>query len=984
MTKQLTVFVISFLTLLPSAKAQFNDWKYSGAICILTTPEGADLPATSSLEKFPLLIRLNRDFFDFQQAKSNGEDLRFVVDGKSLPYQIEQWDKVAAQAIVWVQVPTIKGNARQTIRMHWGNAAAKDESNANAVFNEANGFASVWHLTEPVVDDAGGTNSKDEGTTPSIGIIGEARHFTAGHGIFGGDKITTYPSGVGPMTTEAWFRAEQSNGTVLAWGEEKRPCKVMMNFLSPPRIAIQCYFADVEAQSALATNQWYHVVHTYTEKDSRVYINGKLDGTSTPLLDLPNTSRLWIGGWYGNYQYVGDVDEVRISKVARSADWIELQYENQKPLQTLVGPVIQAGDRFAVSINSTSLDEGATARFDLQAGGAEKIYWALKADGKKNLLAVDKFALTFDAGRVSETEKVTLECKAIYPTEVKIKEIAITINEAIPDPVFTLSAQTAWDGRETIEVLPQISNLEAMKSKGADVLNFEWTVSPFAVIEEVLPGKLILHRAQNSGSLTVTAKINNGGESIAQSVTITVAEPKADAWVARIPASNEKPEEGQFYARDDKNEGTLHYNGTLTKSVDSVFLNVYADDQLYKKESAKLAADKSYHLTAKLKPGLIVYKVEFGTESGGREAILDTVQNLVCGDAYLIDGQSNGLATDTREKSPPVTNKWIRSYGRPTVNRKKENLWCNPVWKAEKGEKAELGWWGMKLAERLLESQKMPIFIINGAVGGTRIDQHQRSLTDPADLNTIYGRTLWRVQQAKLTHGIRGILWHQGESDQGADGPTGGFGWETYQPLFVEMSAGWKQDFPNVQHYYIFQIWPDSCSMGGKQGSGDLLREKQRTLPQLYSNMSIMSTLGIRPPGPCHFPLTGWEEIAKLIQPLIERDHYGKHPFASITPPNLIQATYSNNETIALEFDQAIVWSDNLASQFYLDGAKDQIASGSVTGNVLALHLKNPSTANRITYLKESAWNQDTLLNGANGIAALTFSEVPIRSDFKR
>jgi len=34
--------------------------------------------------------------------------------------------------------------------------------------------------------------------------------------------------------------------------------------------------------------------------------------------------------------------------------------------------------------------------------------------------------------------------------------------------------------------------------------------------------------------------------------------------------------------------------------------------------------------------------------------------------------------------------------------------------------------------------------------------------------------------------------------------------------------------------------------------------------------------------------------------------------------------------------------------------------------------------ARTITYLKEIAWSQDTLLNGANGIAALTFCEVPI------
>ena len=42
-------------------------------------------------------------------------------------------------------------------------------------------------------------------------------------------------------------------------------------------------------------------------------------------------------------RFVGDIDEVRISKVTRSADWVKLQYENQKPLQTLVGPLVQPG-----------------------------------------------------------------------------------------------------------------------------------------------------------------------------------------------------------------------------------------------------------------------------------------------------------------------------------------------------------------------------------------------------------------------------------------------------------------------------------------------------------------------------------------------------------------------------------------------------------------------------------------------------------------
>ena len=81
---------------------------------------------------------------------------------------------------------------------------------------------------------------------------------------------------------------------------------------------------------------------------------------------------------------------------------------------------------------------------------------------------------------------------------------------------------------------------------------------------------------------------------------------------------------------------------------------------------------------------------------------------------------------------------------------------------------------------------------------------------------------------------------------------------------------------------------------------------------------------------------------------------------------------------VVLEFDQPVVWSDLLASQFYLDGASGSVAGGSVSGNTLTLRLTGPTTATKITYLDSKSWSQDQLLLGTNGIAALTFCEVPI------
>ena len=984
------VLGIAVLFLFPGvAAAQYAGWQHAGSLYILTTPEGANLPATASVENFPLLVRLSKETFDFSKAKAKGEDIRFSAEGKPLVYQIEEWDAAKGAASIWVRIPVVKGNAQQEIKMQWGKTDAVSESSGPAVFNAANGYVAVLHMSDPVnpvKDDVGTLSPTNQGTTACTGIIGQARHFGERKGIVCGESITTFPSGDSPHSSEAWFKADEANAAIMAWGNEQRLGKVFMDLASPPHIRMDCYFSggNVEGTTTLPMGQWIYVVHTYQSGNARIYINGVLDGSNSGggTMAIQSPEKMWIGGWYSNYRFAGDIDEVRISKVVRSADWIKLVYENQKAQQTLVGSLVQPGTAFSVAPAVVKVDEGKSATVAASAGGARKVYWISKHDGTSTVVAVDKYSYTLDAGRVTADTPFVLQFKAVYANEVKTKDIPVTIKEAIPEPVVKLNAPAKWNGREIIEVVPVISNLEDMKAKGVGALRYTWTVSGGAVIKTVAPDKLILIRSQYTGPITVKVAIENGGASVIATANIMVAEPKKDPWIQRTPGKDEKPEDGQFYARDDKNEGTLYYNGTLSNTADSVFLRLYAGDKLVKTETLKPGADRTYAFAVALKPGLIKYKIEFGTKTGGAGTVIDTVTNLVCGDAYLIDGQSNALATDTGEKSPPDTSEWIRSYGSPRgeLNGPRQNLWCYPVWKAEKGEMAELGWWGMELAKRLVASQKMPIFIINGAVGGTRIDQHQRNEANPTDLTTIYGRMLWRVQQAKLTHGIRAILWHQGENNQGSASPTGDFDWKSYQQYFVDMSASWKQDFPNVQHYYVFQIWPNSCSMAGNSGCGDMIREIQRSLPRLYSHMDVMSTLGIKPAGPCHYPLTGWTEFAHLMQPLIERDNYGKAPTGSITPPDLKQAYYTGatKDAVALEFDQPVIWTDALVGQFYLDGAKDKVASGAVAGNVVTLKLKEPSAARKITYLKETDWSQDKLIMGANGIAALTFCDVAL------
>ncbi len=813
-------------------------------------------------------------------------------------------------------------------------------------------------------------------------MIGPARHFPGKKGVFGGDKLADYPAGSSPHSTEAWFRAAVPNTVVVGWGNEHAQGKVVMQYRSPPHVQMDCYFsgANVAGKRAVPGGEWVQVVHTYEKGHARLYVNGVLDGTTTggTPLAIKSPARLWLGGWYDNYSFVGDIDEVRVSKVARPADWVRLQYENQKPFQTLVGPLVQPGRAFAVTPAALSVAEGGTATVRAEAGGAEKLYWVLRRGDREQVVATDRFTVTLDAGRVVGDQTATLQLKAVYPDGVKTKDIPVTIREAVPEPVVTLRAPATWDGRTPIEVVAEVTNRDALRAAGAGDVILTWAAGDLAVIKDVAPGKLILRRAQNSGPLTVTATASNGGAPTTRAVTIAVREPASDPWVRRVPAKDEQPEENQFFARDDGGEGTLHYNGTLDAPADAVFLKLYAGDRLLKTETAAPAADGSYALSTRLKAGLVTYRVEFGTTAGGRDTVRRAVGNLVCGDAYVITGQSNAVATDFGKDDPPFRSEWVRTYGTMSGNPKAAAAWGTAVHRSRDGEKFQIGYWGMEFARRLVEEHKVPVCVLNGAVGGTRIDQHQRNAAAPEDPTTIYGRLLWRVRQAKLTHGVRAVLWHQGENDQGADGPTGGFGYETYRQLFIDLAAAWKQDFPNVRHYYVFQIWPRACAMG-VGWSDSRLREVQRQLPTAFSNLSVMSTLGIDPPGGCHYPAAGYAEIARLVTPLVERDFYGKTSATPITPPNLLRASYgAAGDNVVLEFDQPVRWDAALAGEFYLDGEKGKVTAGAAEGNRLTLRLAGPSAARGITYLDGRAWSPTRVLRGANDIAALTFCDVPI------
>jgi hypothetical protein len=271
------------------------------------------------------------------------------------------------------------------------------------------------------------------------------------------------------------------------------------------------------------------------------------------------------------------------------------------------------------------------------------------------------------------------------------------------------------------------------------------------------------------------------------------------------------------------------------------------------------------------------------------------------------------------------------------------------------------------MGQEIVNRWDVPIGIVNGALGGTTIAEHQRDPNDPWCLATIYGRMLFRVANAGVQETARALIWYQGESDKD-DGAGWLAGWQ-------KLRAAWALDFPGLQHVYVFQV-RDDCSGGGMP-----VREVQRELIDQYTDTTVMSTTAAPQHDGCHFRYLGYRELGERMARLLGRDFYGAKDRSGIEAPNILDAHWVNafHRRILLEFrdaKDALVFDSGAEKNFFTDDGV-AITRSFVLGNKVWLALAGPSTSATISYAGH-AFDGPWLKNG-RGIGALAFFGVPIQ-----
>ena len=332
-----------------------TSWPHTRKIFLNTSATGADV--AGPVAGFPLLVRLTADLFDFSQAKADGTDIRFSdMAGNPLAHSIEHWDATGKTAEVWVMVPKVAGNSKAGfINFHWGLTGAPDIQNAAAVFDTGKGFAGVWHMNDGVAGRSGLAGFPDQTANHNDGM--DYALPAAGAAVIGKGQSFAEPldhievrSNPGLAMTSALTLSAWIKGT--AWNAGTVSNNLIFRKGGSAPIAYDMSIKDghlklylnefdtlgVAGRSTLDTGKWIHVAATWSGGLVQLYVDGKADlaapvsrpgplpqDTLTLNLGSRSSGSTTYSDWFN-----GSIDEMQLSRVARSADWIKLAYENQK------------------------------------------------------------------------------------------------------------------------------------------------------------------------------------------------------------------------------------------------------------------------------------------------------------------------------------------------------------------------------------------------------------------------------------------------------------------------------------------------------------------------------------------------------------------------------------------------------------------------------------------------------------------------------
>jgi len=335
LARGLLLGALAILTLCGNANAWWNgDWTVRKKIVIDTSSAGT--PIIDSIGTVPVLIRLHDGDFQFDASKEDGSDIRFVAadDKTPLTFHIENFDSLMGEAFVWVKVPDIKPGAQTTFYMYYGNGSSSAVKVDDPKGTYDTDTALVYHFNEknaPFFDSSGNSNTSKNPGPVADSLIGQGLRLT-GHVpvTIPATASLQVPAGTG-LTWQAWINPAflAANSVIFSRHDGSGSLVIGLDNGTP---FVEVSGARTTAAAPITAKTWHHLAVVAAPGKISIYVDGEPSGTPLPVSLPALNSDMVLGADPSNSQragFVGDVDELQISKIARSGGFVKFASSSQ-------------------------------------------------------------------------------------------------------------------------------------------------------------------------------------------------------------------------------------------------------------------------------------------------------------------------------------------------------------------------------------------------------------------------------------------------------------------------------------------------------------------------------------------------------------------------------------------------------------------------------------------------------------------------------
>jgi len=342
-----------------------------GRKCKLTIQNGK---VPGSLSDFPALLDLTTlpsEMFDADgsyPALNGGGDIRFSSDASGstqLACEIVTFitDNTPAngEAEIHVKIPSL-ASATDTDFYVWYNKSGETQPAETDTYGKHNVWNSNFKLVQHMNQDPSGsspqmidsTSNSNDGTSAGSMTSGDSITGQVGKGIDldGTDDGLAIADSTSldaeNITISAWFKASQLTQlqSLIRKGNGSGDDSYTLILNDPADGDIRLYIHDGSWRAgpykSISIDTMYLVHGTYDGTNLRLYLGGSEVATSpmayTGACDI-TTDEMGVGfrpKTIRDRYFKGLIDEVRVSNIARSANWIETEYNNQNDPATFV------------------------------------------------------------------------------------------------------------------------------------------------------------------------------------------------------------------------------------------------------------------------------------------------------------------------------------------------------------------------------------------------------------------------------------------------------------------------------------------------------------------------------------------------------------------------------------------------------------------------------------------------------------------------